>query len=275
MEENINIGQPPIQDAPTPPTIQSTETTKKKSPLKLILLIFIFLLLATGVYYLIFKMNILETLTGENLDNNLQNQQEEDQNVNQEETLTPFTGKYLSTEVPAGWSVSEYYDGEGTSMLPDGDNYTGLTGLKIFKNEQEIFFMQAISGIGFAGCPYYAKFSDENPDYYSQILEDNDMIGEKVTVTDYTNSEYEEFTLLGKQFRRIGNEYIYDQISGDEYFESPCVPSLISFDGTTLYSSGDGYESSTFDYGVKDIATTDDLLVVDQILNDMKLIKSE
>ncbi len=294
MEENINMGQPPIQNPPPPPATETppppppppppvehplNETPKKKSFVKPLLFILIFLLLAAGIYYLIFEMNIIEKLTGENLDNNVAEEQPEEDDIEEDtketETLTPFDGEYISTEIPDGWEIEEYKDGEGTTMLPDIGGYTGLTGLKIFKGEQEIFFMQAVSGLGFAGCPNYAKFTDENPEYYSQIVEDNEIIGEDLNVTDYTNSQYQEFTWLGIPFRRIAKEYLYDETLGNEYFESPCVPSLISFENISLYTSEDGYESSTYDYGAKEDATEQDLLVVDQILADMKLVESE
>lgn len=294
MDENINMGEQPIQPPPPetqpapppPPPVQQpiSEPPKKKSFIKPLLFIFIFLLLGAGIYYLIFEMNILEAITDKNLDNNstdeqnteeTQEQKEDGEEVEETETLTPYEGKYISTKLAEGWSVEEYVDGEGTEMLPGGTQYTGLTGLKIFKGEEEIFYMQAVSGLGFAGCPNYAKFTDENPEYYAQILEDNEVSGQELTVQDYTTTQYEEFTWLGMEFRRIEKEYVYDEIANNEYFEPPCVPSLVAFDNVKLYSDIDGYESSTFDYGAKDIATSQDLLVVDQILNDMELVKSE
>lgn len=280
MEENMNIGQPPNTpttepEIPSPSHLQARDlpmdTPKKRSFVKPLLFVLIFLLLAAGIYYLVFKMNILETITGKNLDNNKTEEQEsEDVSNEKAETLIPFNGEYVSTQSPDGWSIKEYFDGEGTNMLPETDKYIGLTGLKIFNGEKEVFFMQAVSGIGFAGCPNYAKFKDENPTYYSKILADNEIIGEELKLTDYTNSEYEEFTWLGIPFRRIGTEYVYDETPGNEFFEPPCVPSLISFsDDVSMYTSEGGYGSSTYDYGLKNDITSEELLVVDQILADM------
>ena len=279
MAEIPNIGQPSIQ-IPTPPPTQVPpipDKPKRKSFLKLLLFLFIFLLLATGIYYLIFELNILETLTGKNLDNDNTNGQETEQGEEiAQEQLLPFIGKYISTQIPEGWSVKEYLDGEGTDMLAAyEEGYTGLTGLKIFKGESEIFYMKAVSGLGFAGCPQYAKFTDENPDYYAQILEDNEVSGMDLTVIDYTTSEYVEFKWLNTPFRRINKEYIYDTELNNAYFESPCVPTLISFNGITLYSMGGDFDSSTYDYGATDLASKADLLIVDQILTDMELVVPE
>jgi len=292
MNETPNIGQPPIQPPPPrPPTANDIvlppppptqvpnipENPKEKSFLKPLLFIFIFLLLAAGIYYLIFELNILETLTGKNLDNDITNGQDTQQEEEiVQEQLLPFVGEYISTQTPEGWKVEEYLNGEGTDMLATyEDGYTGLTGLKIFKGETEIFYMKAVSGLGFAGCPEYAKFTDENLDYYAQILEDNEISGMELTVTDYTTSEYEEFTWLNTPFRRIDKEYIHDTQLNNEYFESPCVPTLISFNDITLYSMGEDFDSSTYDYGATEIATEEDLLIVDQILTDMKLVVPE
>ena len=279
-EQPIQPPSPETQPSPPPPVQQPiSEPPKKKSFVKPLLFIFIFLLLGAGIYYLIFEMNILETITGKNLDNSSTSEQDtqdtQDEEITEEETFTPFEGEYISTKLPEGWSITEYLDGEGTTMLPGETEYTGLTGLKIFNGDTEIFYMQAVSGLGFAGCPNYAKFADENPEYYAQILEDNEVSGQELTVQDYTATEveYEEFTWLGMEFRRIEKEYVYDEVANNEYFEPPCVPSLVAFDNVKLYSDIDGYESSTFDYGAKDIATSQDLLVVDQILNDMELVK--
>lgn len=281
MEENISMGQSPVQSSsPTQPQNHTTstapDTPKKKSFVKPLLFILIFLILGFGIYYLIFEMNILETLTGKNLDNDSSNGQEVEETQEEEtETLTPFEGEYISTQLPQGWSITEYKDGDGTDMLSEGSEFVGLSGLKIFKDETEVFYMQAVSGLGFAGCPSYAKFSDENPAYYSQILEDNEVSGIEVTLTDYTGTEYEEFTWFGIPFRRIEKTYIYDTQIGNEYFESPCVLSLVSFN-EILEAEMDGQTyPTTFDYGAVEQAVEEDLLVVDQILSDMDIVVSE
>lgn len=267
------MGQPPIPNPPIQPAV--VEIQKKKSIIKPLLFILIFLLLAGGIYYLIFKMNILETLTGINLDNDIAKEEEKQVEDEGKEILTPFNGNFISTMLPDGWRVEEYKDGEGTDKLPGETEYLGLTGLKIFRGNIEIFYMSAISGIGFAGCPNYAKFKDEDPVFYTQIVEDNEISGMEVSVTDYTETDYEEFLWFNTLFRRVEKKYFYDVKPGNTYFEPACVPTLISFPQILEYQMDGQTYTTTFDYGPTDNATLEDLLVVDQILKNMKPFEAE
>ncbi len=277
MDEPIIKETGPIME--TTPPVELTENTgkpKKKGSLKILIIILAFLIFVALAYYLIFTLKLFEKMGLDSKDTTTEDQQVEenvDEDTVDEEvvTLSPFEGEFVSTQLPDGWSIKEYKDGQGTDMLTSGVTYEGLTGLKIFKDTTEVFYMQVVSGLGFAGCPYYAKFEDESTDYYEQILEDNEVSGENVTVTDYTDTQYEEFTWLGVPFRRIAKVYVYDTVLGNSYFESPCVPSLISFDDITLYTLDQDMGSSTYDYGATEDSTLEDLLIVDQILNDMEL----
>lgn len=278
MDEPIITEKEPIMETTTP--VELTENTgkpKKKSSLTILIIILAFLIFVALSYYLIFTLKLFEKIDLGSTDKTTEDQEVEestdgdtqDENVIQSST---FDGEFVTTQLPDGWSIKEYKDGQGINMLTSGVTYTGLTGLKIFKDTTEVFYMQAVSGLGFAGCPYYAKFDDESTAYYEQILEDNEVSGQDVTVTDYTDTEYEGFTWLGVPFRRIAKVYVYDTVLGNNYFESPCVPSLVSFDDITLYTMDENMGSSTYDYGATKVSTQEDLLVVDQILNDMELI---
>lgn len=245
------------------------ERKKVKFP-KALLFLLGFLLFAGITYYLIFNLKIFENQPIEESNEETQEEETIEETEDDEIEMAQFQGEYISTNLPLGWSITEYTDGEGTDMLTPG-TYSGLTGLKIFKEDTEIFYMQAVSGLGFAGCPNYAKFDDESTTYYQQLLVENEVSGEVINITDYTDTAYEEFTLLGLPFRRIGKTYLYDVISGNNYFEPPCVPSLVAFYDLTLYRAQEGPGSSTYDYGATDEATPEDLLVVDQILQDIAL----
>ncbi len=249
------------------------EIVKKKKGVKFpkALLFLLGFLLFTGIaYYFIFTLKILENLSPEESNEKTQEQETTEEAQEDAVDMSIFQGEYISTNLPLGWSITEYTDGEGTDMLTPG-TYSGLTGLKIFKGDTEIFYMQAVSGLGFAGCPNYAKFDDESTTYYEQLLVDNEGSGETINITDYTDTEYEEFTWLNLPFRRIGKTYLYDVILGNTYFEPPCVPSLVAFYDLTLYHVQGGPGSSVFDYGATEDATLEDLLVIDQILQDMVL----
>lgn len=190
-----------------------------------------------------------------------------------EETSTSvaITGDAVSAEVPEGWDIIEYFDGDGTDMVVADTTYTGLTGLEIVNVEDEVVFsMKAIDGIGFAGCGDYAIFADNSDSYYQEQVDMNNEIGETMTEHDYTNTEYSEFEWLGTTMRRIGDIYYYDTQEGNNYFEPPCVPSLITLEGLTFET--DGYTGEAYDYGLEDIATDEERVIVDGILESMEVI---
>jgi hypothetical protein len=153
-----------------------------------------------------------------------------------------------------------------------GMDYHGLTALDIVSPDtRQVFTLQAVSGIGFIGCPSYAIFDDDNISYRYQQESLSDDLGEELNTIDYTDTSYEEFDWLGVTFRRIGEKYYYDTQEGNNYFEPPCVDGLLTLEG--LYFTDDDetiYES--YFYGPTEDATEEDLPIVDQILESMELI---
>jgi len=247
---------------------------KNKTP-KILLLVLSLLVLFGLLYYSVTSLELLQKL---GISTETQQQEDEDETstdldieIEEEEELTLFEGDTFTASLPPDWTIEEYYDGNGTDMLPEGTDFEGLTGLKIFKNQTEIFYLKAIYGIGFAGCPSYSKFTDEDPVYFAQIEEDNLVSGTETTVTDYTQSEYVEFELLGKTFRRVERAYVYDTILGNEYFEPPCVPSLVTFEDLE-YIPEDGEPTTAYDYGITENATSEDLVILDEILESIALV---
>lgn len=200
---------------------------------------------------------------GEILDENTEEQTEE---------TSTFEGEYITAEIPEGWSIVEYMDGDGSDMIVEGVQYVGLTGLDIVSpNDLVIFSMQAIDGIGLIGCSNYAVFSDDNPSYYQEQVNANTEAGVTMSEQDFTNTEYVEFDWLGTTMRRIGSVYYYDTEEGNNYFEPPCTTSLIVLEGLT-YDAG-SYTGESYDYGFTENATGDDYTTVDQILESMEVIE--
>jgi hypothetical protein len=273
-EENVSPLEKVISESPP------VALKEKKKSSKLILLLISLLVFSGLLYYAITSLELLEMLgistqtqqqeNGTESPEDTETEIEDVEIEDEEEELTLFEGDTITASLPSDWTIEEYYDGNGTDMLPEGTDFEGLTGLKIFKNETEIFYLKAIYGIGFAGCPNYARFSDEDPAYYTQLEEDNVISGTGTTVTDYTQSEYVEFEFLGKTFRRVEREYVYDTIPGNEYFEPPCVPSLVTFDSLS-YLPEDGEPATAYDYGITQDTTSEDLLILDEILGGMAL----
>lgn len=251
---------------------------KRKNKMKILLVtVFCLLLLAVG-YYLIFTLEIFRKGQDDiNLENEIEqeNIENEENTGGEENTLETalFTGKYISATLPTGWRIEEYENGQGSKMLTSGLKYTGLTGLKVFKQDSEMFSMQAVYGLGFAGCPNYAKFKDESITYYQQIVSDNEVVGEQLNINDFTTSPYTEFKWLGLPFRRVDKTYVYDTKPGNQYFESTCVFTLVSFPDITLFKADGNFESSAYDFGATDSASQQDLLLIDGILESMKISK--
>lgn len=265
MEDNVNNVTPEIKSTP-----------KKSNTVLMVTLIVIGILVvptlivlgialaSTAVFENIKKSNVQELIIDEDMNN------ESKEDIDTQEIMAVFNGQVVTTSYPQGWSVREYFNGDGTDILTKGVNYTGLTGLKIFKNNTEKFFVKAVYGIGFSGCPTYARFEDENPSYYSQIEIDNQEIGDTTDVLDYTNTDYIEFDWLGTTFRRIGSEYHYDIREGNNYFESACVPSLVTLEGLSFTS--DGQLSEAYSYDAVEGISEDDLLIIDDILSNMEIV---
>lgn len=189
-----------------------------------------------------------------------------------EETVT-FTGKTVITELPKGWNVQEYYNGEGSDYLVEGTTYTGLTGLKIFNSSNvSVFSLQAISGIGFEGCSEYYQFKDDSVEYKAEMQSIADEIGDTMKIRDLSNTTYVEFSILGTKVRRVDKDLYYDEKEGDNYFEASCFSPLLMLNG--LYftyednSKGTGY---FYEYNSND--TNEELLQIDGILKSIKLGK--
>lgn len=194
-----------------------------------------------------------------------------DENTEEEETTTYFEGESVTAELPEGWNIVEYFDGEGTDMIVADTEYTGLTALEIVSpNDLVIFSMKAVDGIGIIGCPNYAVFDDNNESYYQEQVNANNEVGETMTEHDFTDTEYVEFEWLGTTMRRIGSVYYYDTQEGNNYFEPPCVPTLITLEGLTFETNG--YTGESYDYGFTENATGDDYTTVDGILESMEVI---
>jgi hypothetical protein len=196
-----------------------------------------------------------------------------DEEETEEDTTTTFNGEVVTAELPEGWSIIEYFDGDGTESLPDmGLTYSGLTALDIINPEnKQVFTLQGVSGIGFIGCPNYAVFDDDSPSYRAQQESASSEMGETLNTIDYTDTEYEEFEWLGATVRRIGDKYYYDTQEGNNYFEPPCVEGLITLEGL-YFTDEDDYKYESYFYGPTDDSTSDDLVIIDQILQEMQLV---
>jgi hypothetical protein len=196
-----------------------------------------------------------------------------EENEEPEQSYTTFEGEVVTAQLPLGWNIIEYFDGNGTESLPgEPSDYNGLTAIDIISDDnRQVFTLQAVSGIGFAGCPQYALFEDDNDVYKLEQETMNDEMGETMEVFDYTDTEYVEFEFLGVTFRRVGDKYYYDTEEGNNYFEPPCVEGLLTLEGL-YFTDESGYIYESYFYGPTEYATEEDLPIVDEILESVELV---
>lgn len=284
-----------MNNSPTLPTSEETESVSEKKKWLHVLVIALAVLFISVVGYIVYKEFVKDDTTPKENDTQItqdddsQNSDETDltedndavcevgeEDCDDEETQessTTFEGEVISAQLPTGWRIVEYFNGEGTESLPEEmGTYTGLTAIDIINPENlQVFSIQAVSGIGFAGCPSYPLFKDDNESY--RLVQENvsDEMGDTINITDYTDAEYVEFEFLGVTFRRIGDKYFYDTQEGNNYFEPPCVEGLLTLEGL-YFTDDDGYKYEAYFYGPTEDSTPEDLIIVDEILDSIELI---
>lgn len=205
------------------------------------------------------------------------NTQEENTNSGEDTDVTAstntFTGETIAATLPIGWTIQEYYDGEGTDYLSEGPEYSGLTGIKIFnENSDKMFYLAAVNGIGFAGCSEYYAFADDNPAYRAQAQSDADEIGDPMHINDFSNTPYLEYEVLGRTVRRIASKIYLDATEGNNYFEAPCFNVVVTFKGLS-YTDETNQKYEAYFYGFSTSITGDELLKVDDILKSMEVVE--
>jgi len=186
---------------------------------------------------------------------------------------TTFTGETITATLPEGWTMQEYYDGAGTEYLSEGPNYEGLTGIKIFnEDDTSMFYLAGVNGIGFAGCSEYYAFADDNPAYRAQAQASADEIGDAMNINDFSNMPYVEYEVLGRTIRRIATKIYLDDEEGNNYFEAPCFNVIVTFEGLS-YTDETNNPYEAYFYGFNTTITGDELLKVDDILKSMDVVE--
>lgn len=206
--------------------------------------------------------NILNTTTEEQV---TETETEDDDEIPL--ALETYEGIHFNAVLPTGWLITEYYDGDGTTMMDTGASYTGLTGIKIENEGEEIMTIEGVSGIGFVDCQELPRFEDSSQEYEQMQEELNQEIGaEEIVYIDFTDTFYSEFEWLGRRFRRIETALYYDTIDEDgEFFQPQCEVSFIRLEALG-FEDEEGFEGDTYMYTISLDATEQELLLLDQIL---------
>jgi hypothetical protein len=147
-------------------------------------------------------------------------------------------------------------------------SYTGLTGISINNNDQEIMKIEGVSGIGFVDCPELPRFEDTDPDYEEKQEELVSEIGGDIEYLDFTDTPYSEFTWLDKSVRRVQTAIYYDTIEGDDYFQPQCEVSFLRIQDFG-FEDESGNRGDTYMYTISEDATEEQLENLDKILASM------
>ncbi|MHC1716614.1 MAG: hypothetical protein AB9915_01805 [Candidatus Dojkabacteria bacterium] len=214
-------------------------------------------------------LNVKENNSSEDVEeeNTGENASEENatEETAEEAELKVFNGEYVSAIAPDGWLIVEYENGDGSEMLVDGVTYAGLTGIKISNGSKEVMKFEAVSGIGFVGCPEIPLFDDSSAAYKQEQETMNEEVGMDLTTVDYTDAEYSEFKFLGKTVRRVDTRLYYDTVVGNAFFEPQCERDFMTLKGLSFVDSYD-YKGEAYEYTISDSSTDAELLILDGIL---------
>ncbi|MBU1120168.1 hypothetical protein KKA50_03170, partial [Patescibacteria group bacterium] len=268
---------PPVPQS-APQTIQEATPRPKKKVGLVVLVIFLSLIVVGLLVYIAYEKEYIQipflskTNSSANTEEDANNDNGDAAQADGEEetaTTTAFAGDTFTASLPEGWTMQEYYDGQGTEYLSDGPDYVGLTGLKLFNPDGvQMFYLAGVNGIGFAGCSEYYAFADDNPAYRAEAQASADEMGDTMNINDFSNMPYAEYEVLGRTVRRIATKIYLDDEEGNNFFEAPCFNVVVTFEGLS-YTDADSYPYQAYFYGFNTTITGDELLQVDSILESL------
>ena len=261
----------------TPPVPTPSEPKPKGNASLIVLCVILGLIIVCLLTYIAYQKGLVEIPFLDKANTNTNTQAEEnadDTTVAETETATEtFTGEAVSATLPEGWTIEEYFNGDGSDMLTEGITYTGLTGLKIFNtDDEEMLWLKGVYGIGFEGCSEYYAFEDDNPTYRQEMQDMVDEIGDTMHVNDFSSMPYTEYEWLGHSTRRVANRFYQDSEEGNSYFEASCFNILVVLDGVS-FEDNDGYAHSGYFYEFPETITGDQLVQIDGILESMSAVE--
>ena len=237
--------------------------TKGNEGLIVIIFILFFAVIAMGTYIFIKEGYFTE----KNPTNTIEEEKKEEETVKEPE-LVKFQGEYLTTEIPQGWSIKEFKNGEESNMVTEGVQYSGLTKFEISHESKDIFKLEILDGVGSVGCSQIVLFKDSPEDFEEKQNQQNEEIGIQANVLDYTDTKYSEISLFGTELRRVGTKFFYDTNSNTETFEAQCESNWLVLKGLEDVSP-----VSLFNVWISQEASEEELTVLDSILESLDSVK--
>lgn len=245
--------------------IAEVEKKKTKGNEGLIVIIFIlfFAVIAMGTYIFIKEGYFTE----KNPTNTIEEEKKEEETVKEPE-LVKFQGEYLTTEIPQGWSIKEFKNGEESDMVTEGVQYSGLTKFEISHESKNIFRLEILDGVGSVGCSQIVLFKDSPEDFEEKQNQQNEEIGIQANVLDYTDTKYSEISLFGTELRRVETKVFYDTDSSTNTFEAQCESNWLVLKGLEEVSP-----VPLFNVWISQDASEEELTALDSILGSLDFAK--
>jgi len=242
----------------------------KKRKILFIILVLLVLLTVLGIlYHFGFFNKLLKSATYNQTTNE----------TSPQPTYSKFSGEFVTATTLEDWSIVEYKNGTGSTMLTSGLTYKGLTGLGV-KNSQGtvVFKLEGVYGIGGAGgCTTYFKFDDDSSTYYNSIVSANAEVSSPApTIVDLRGLPYSTIILFGTKMRRIGTNLYWDTDPAVTYFEAACGTQerIFTFSSPQFTISGPQITPETlgnYQFEVPKTVTAGDLIKLDAVLNSLKV----
>jgi len=272
-----------VMETPTPPPVQQPVQEAIVKPKRKVGLIVLAILLSLVVIclllYIAYEKEYIQipflskTNSAQDTEENGDTDNTDADEVDVVVTTTTFEGDTVTATLPEGWTMQEFYNGQGSDYLSEGPDYVGLTGIKIFNPDNvQMFYFAGVNGIGFAGCSEYYAFADDNPAFRAEAQASADEMGEDMNINDFSNMPYAEYEVLGRTVRRIATKIYLDETEGNNYFEAPCFNVVVTFEGLS-YTDETNIPYEAYFYGFASTITGDELLQVDSILESMQLVE--
>jgi len=292
-EVNTPVEQPVATEAPVmeTPSAPVQEVPKKKSKtLVTVLVVFLVLLLLGAAAYAGYYFGGFDGFgggdeSGEDFSGEGGSGFEDQEEADAVPVYSDYLGTYIDAELPDGWQIVEYEDGEGSDMLMDAE-YEGLTGLSIVTDgDEEILEVFAIMGIGGIDiCSTVGRFSDTPQSYIDEI---NNLTTEYNTfvenpepmpvVSQIGDDEYTDVSFIDYRGRRVGTTIYWndlDNVNMSE-FHPLCGISAgaLSFDTLTFEYTSSGMSDTSGSYGVRILGNPSEetLLILDHVISSIVL----
>lgn len=185
-----------------------------------------------------------------------------------------FQGEHLTATIGSNWTIKELTADSEMDELRTNNKYAGLIGLEILFQNQPIFEMHGVDGVGGINfCNTIYKFADTPQSYideYNMFADEQNF--ERPEVIDLSNETYSEFKVFGTSVRRIKDTLYW--ISIDDNQSTPycgIANEIIKFTSGPSFSAINSTQAnSNYRVSLKDTLGEGPLKELESILKSLK-----